>query len=35
MIVDHKVRDAGWSWHDFAYDVAGAAAGSLLYQQLK
>lgn len=33
MIVDHKVR--GWSWHDFAYDVAGAAAGSLLYQQLK
>ncbi len=33
MIVDHKVRDGAGMI--FAYDVAGAAAGSLLYQQLK
>lgn len=34
-LYDSRPEGTGWSWHDFAYDVAGAAAGSLLYQQLK
>lgn len=34
-LYDSRPQGTGWSWHDFAYDVAGAAAGSLLYQQLK
>ena len=34
-LYDSRPNGTGWSWHDFAYDVAGAAAGSLLYQQLK
>ena len=34
-LYDSRPEGTGWSWHDFAYDVAGAAAGALLYQQLK
>ncbi|QAV23968.1 YfiM family lipoprotein [Proteus hauseri] len=34
-LYDSRPEGTGWSWHDFAYDIAGAAAGSLLYQQLK
>ncbi len=34
-LYDSRPEGTGLSWHDFAYDVAGAVAGSLLYQQLK
>ncbi|WP_342639589.1 YfiM family lipoprotein [Proteus faecis] len=34
-LYDSRPEGTGWSWHDFTYDVAGAVAGSLLYQQLK
>ncbi|SUC24958.1 lipoprotein [Proteus vulgaris] len=34
-LYDSRPEGTGWSWHDFAYDVAGAAAGTLLYQQVK
>ena len=34
-LYDSRPEGTGWSWHDFAYDIAGATAGSLLYQQLK
>ncbi|MBI6528952.1 YfiM family lipoprotein [Proteus vulgaris] len=34
-LYDSRPEGTGWSWHDFAYDVAGATAGSLFYQQLK
>ncbi|OAT24543.1 YfiM family lipoprotein [Proteus myxofaciens] len=34
-LYDSRPTGTGWSWHDFAYDVAGALSGTLLYQQLK
>lgn len=32
---DSRPAGTGWSWHDFAYDVAGAVAGYSLYNTLK
>ncbi|HGN1707446.1 TPA: YfiM family lipoprotein [Providencia rettgeri] len=34
-LYDSRPAGTGWSWHDFAYDVAGAVAGYSLYQSLK
>ncbi|MEI9533234.1 YfiM family lipoprotein [Moellerella wisconsensis] len=34
-LYDSRPTGTGWSWHDFAYDVAGAAAGYSLYQSFK
>lgn len=34
-LYDSRPNGTGWSWHDFAYDVAGAVAGYSLYQSLK
>ncbi|QCJ71134.1 hypothetical protein C9446_15545 [Providencia heimbachae] len=32
---DSRPEGTGWSWHDFAYDVAGSIAGYSLYQTFK
>ncbi|MGO2306310.1 MAG: YfiM family lipoprotein [Providencia sp.] len=32
---DSRPEGTGWSWHDFAYDVAGSIAGYSLYQSFK
>ena len=34
-LYDSRPAGTGWSWHDFAYDVAGAVAGYTLYQNFK
>ncbi|HDN2513320.1 TPA: YfiM family lipoprotein [Providencia rettgeri] len=34
-LYDSRPEGTGWSWHDFAYDVAGSVAGYTLYQSLK
>jgi len=34
-LCDSRPEGTGWSWHDFAYDVAGSVAGYSLYQSLK
>lgn len=34
-LYDSRPTGTGWSWHDFAYDVAEAAAGYSLYQSFK
>ncbi len=34
-LYDSRPNGTGWSWHDFAYDVAGSIAGYSLYQSLK
>ncbi|EKT61430.1 YfiM family lipoprotein [Providencia burhodogranariea] len=34
-LYDSRPSGTGWSWHDFAYDVAGAVAGYSLYNTLK
>lgn len=34
-LYDSRAEGTGWSWHDFAYDVAGSIAGYSLYQSLK
>ncbi|EKT59446.1 YfiM family lipoprotein [Providencia sneebia] len=34
-LYDSRPAGTGWSWHDFAYDVAGAITGYSLYQSLK
>ncbi len=34
-LYDSRPAGTGWSWHDFAYDVAGSIAGYSLYQSLK
>ncbi|AOM40907.1 YfiM family lipoprotein [Xenorhabdus hominickii] len=32
---DSQPSGTGWSWHDFAYDIAGAITGYSLYQSMK
>ncbi len=34
-LYDSRPEGTGWSWHDFAYDIAGSIAGYSLYQSLK
>ncbi|MEY0579784.1 YfiM family lipoprotein [Providencia manganoxydans] len=34
-LYDSRPEGTGWSWHDFAYDVAGAVAGYSLYNTMK
>lgn len=34
-LYDSRPNGTRWSWHDFAYDVAGSIAGYSLYQSLK
>ncbi|SFU96143.1 YfiM family lipoprotein [Xenorhabdus koppenhoeferi] len=32
---DSRPSGTGWSWHDIAYDIAGAITGYSLYQSIK
>ncbi|MBD2802099.1 YfiM family lipoprotein [Xenorhabdus sp. M] len=32
---DNRPSGTGWSWHDIAYDIAGAITGYSLYQSMK
>ncbi|WP_237387295.1 YfiM family lipoprotein [Xenorhabdus sp. Sc-CR9] len=32
---DSRPSGTGWSWHDIAYDIAGAITGYSLYQSMK
>ncbi|AYA39583.1 YfiM family lipoprotein [Xenorhabdus nematophila] len=32
---DSRSAGTGWSWHDIAYDIAGAITGYSLYQTIK
>lgn len=34
-LYDSRPNGTGWSWHDLAYDVAGAVTGYSLYNSLK
>ncbi|PHM25172.1 putative lipoprotein [Xenorhabdus ehlersii] len=34
-LYDSRPSGTGWSWHDIAYDIAGAIAGYSLYQSVK
>ncbi|MDX7992977.1 YfiM family lipoprotein [Xenorhabdus littoralis] len=34
-LYDSRPSGTGWSWHDIAYDIAGAIIGYSLYQSMK
>ncbi|WP_086108079.1 YfiM family lipoprotein [Xenorhabdus vietnamensis] len=34
-LYDSRPSGTGWSWHDIAYNIAGAIAGYSLYQSMK
>ncbi|MBD2781828.1 hypothetical protein [Xenorhabdus szentirmaii] len=34
-LYDSRPSGTGWSWHDIAYDIAGAITGYSLYQSMK
>ncbi|PHM37939.1 outer membrane lipoprotein [Xenorhabdus mauleonii] len=34
-LYDSRPSGTGWSWHDIAYDIAGAITGYGLYQSMK